>query len=169
VAAVIRGRGLATRTEQTYVHWIMRFMECVRLRVQDIDFGCNQITVRTAKGGKDQCAVCHPAVVSTGTQAGDSYPGAASCAADGGLDLGGAPGGIAQSLGDVFRLQVGIEREHLSPVMAARDHADDHADRHTHPANAGLTPHDRGIEGDSVEALHLHGGTREQFSAVHAG
>ena len=26
VAALIRGRGLATRTEQTYVHWIMRFI-----------------------------------------------------------------------------------------------------------------------------------------------
>jgi integron integrase len=32
----------------------MRLMECVRLRVQDVDFGCNQITVRNAKGGKDR-------------------------------------------------------------------------------------------------------------------
>ena len=32
----------------------MRLMECVRLRVQDIDFGYNQIAVRNAKGGKDR-------------------------------------------------------------------------------------------------------------------
>ncbi len=32
----------------------MRLMECVRLRVQDIDFGYGQITVRNAKGGKDR-------------------------------------------------------------------------------------------------------------------
>lgn len=31
----------------------MRLMECSRLRVQDIDFGYGQITVRNAKGGKD--------------------------------------------------------------------------------------------------------------------
>ncbi|MGD2118779.1 MAG: integron integrase [Chromatiales bacterium] len=32
----------------------MRLMECVRLRVQDIDFDYKQITVRTGKGGKDR-------------------------------------------------------------------------------------------------------------------
>jgi integron integrase len=32
----------------------MRLMECVRLRVQDLDFGYGQITVRNAKGGKDR-------------------------------------------------------------------------------------------------------------------
>ena len=32
----------------------MRLMECVRLRVQDIDFGYRQITVRNAKGAKDR-------------------------------------------------------------------------------------------------------------------
>ncbi len=32
----------------------MRLMECVRLRVQDIDFGFGQIAVRNAKGGKDR-------------------------------------------------------------------------------------------------------------------
>ncbi|MGV6827006.1 MAG: integron integrase [bacterium] len=32
----------------------MRLMECVRLRVQDIDFDYRQITVRQAKGGKDR-------------------------------------------------------------------------------------------------------------------
>jgi integron integrase len=32
----------------------MRLMECVRLRVQDLDFGYKQITVRNGKGGKDR-------------------------------------------------------------------------------------------------------------------
>jgi integron integrase len=32
----------------------MRVMECVRLRVQDIDFAFHQITVRAGKGGKDR-------------------------------------------------------------------------------------------------------------------
>lgn len=31
----------------------MRLMECLRLRVKDIDFGYNQILVRSGKGGKD--------------------------------------------------------------------------------------------------------------------
>jgi integron integrase len=32
----------------------MRLMECMRLRVKDIDFACNVITVRDGKGGKDR-------------------------------------------------------------------------------------------------------------------
>jgi integron integrase len=32
----------------------LRLMECVRLRVQDIDFGYQQIMIRNAKGGKDR-------------------------------------------------------------------------------------------------------------------
>ena len=32
----------------------MRVMECVRLRVQDVDFGFSQVTVRNGKGGKDR-------------------------------------------------------------------------------------------------------------------
>jgi integrase len=32
----------------------MRLMECVRLRVQDMDFEYRQITVRNAKGAKDR-------------------------------------------------------------------------------------------------------------------
>jgi integron integrase len=32
----------------------MRLMECVRLRVQDLDFGFRQVTVRDGKGGKDR-------------------------------------------------------------------------------------------------------------------
>jgi len=32
----------------------MRLMECLRLRVQDVDFGRNEITVRSGKGDKDR-------------------------------------------------------------------------------------------------------------------
>ncbi|MBK6639355.1 MAG: phage integrase N-terminal SAM-like domain-containing protein [Rhodocyclaceae bacterium] len=32
----------------------MRLMECVRLRVKDVDFSLNQINVRDGKGGKDR-------------------------------------------------------------------------------------------------------------------
>ena len=32
----------------------LRLMECVRLRIKDIDFALAQITVRDAKGGKDR-------------------------------------------------------------------------------------------------------------------
>ena len=40
----------------------LRLMECVRLRVQDIDFETNQIAVRSGKGGKDRITVL-PTVV----------------------------------------------------------------------------------------------------------
>ncbi len=32
----------------------LRVMECMRLRIQDVDFGYRQITVRSGKGGKDR-------------------------------------------------------------------------------------------------------------------
>ncbi len=32
----------------------MRLMECVRLRVKDVEFSLNQINVRDGKGGKDR-------------------------------------------------------------------------------------------------------------------
>jgi integron integrase len=32
----------------------LRLMECVRLRVKDVDFGYGQITIREGKGGKDR-------------------------------------------------------------------------------------------------------------------
>ena len=35
----------------------MRLMECVRLRVKDVDFDLHQITVRDGKGGKDRVTV----------------------------------------------------------------------------------------------------------------
>jgi integron integrase len=45
------------------IHWLMgqllygaglRIMECVRLRIKDVDFGYGQIVVRDGKGGKDR-------------------------------------------------------------------------------------------------------------------
>ena len=44
-------------------HWLMasllygsglRLLECLRLRIKDVDFGRNEITVRSGKGGKDR-------------------------------------------------------------------------------------------------------------------
>jgi site-specific recombinase XerD len=32
----------------------LRLMECLRLRIQDMDFGRNEITIRDGKGGKDR-------------------------------------------------------------------------------------------------------------------
>ena len=40
----------------------LRLMECLRLRVQDIDFGANQITVRDGKGEKDRRTILPTAV-----------------------------------------------------------------------------------------------------------
>lgn len=40
----------------------VRLLECLRLRVKDIDFGYRQITVREGKGGKDRVTVL-PSVV----------------------------------------------------------------------------------------------------------
>jgi integron integrase len=41
----------------------MRLMECVRLRVKDVDFGYRQITVRDGKGGKDRRTMVPDALV----------------------------------------------------------------------------------------------------------
>jgi integron integrase len=40
----------------------MRLLECLRLRVKDVDFGLNQITIREGKGAKDRLTVL-PALV----------------------------------------------------------------------------------------------------------
>ncbi len=40
----------------------MRLLECLRLRVKDVDFGLNQITIREGKGAKDRSTVL-PALV----------------------------------------------------------------------------------------------------------
>lgn len=53
------------------VHWLigtllygggLRLMECLRLRVQDIDFSYSRITVRNGKGGKDRMTIL-PALI----------------------------------------------------------------------------------------------------------
>jgi integrase len=53
------------------VHWLMasllygaglRLMECLRLRVKDIDFSSNQIVVREGKGNKDRRTMLPAAV-----------------------------------------------------------------------------------------------------------
>ena len=41
----------------------MRLMECVRLRVKDVDFARNEITVRDGKGGKDRHTVLPSSMV----------------------------------------------------------------------------------------------------------
>jgi len=41
----------------------LRVMECLRLRVKDIDFGLNQIVVRDGKGGKDRTTTLPAAVI----------------------------------------------------------------------------------------------------------
>lgn len=41
----------------------MRLMECVRLRVKDVDFARNEITVRDGKGGKDRHTVLPSSLV----------------------------------------------------------------------------------------------------------
>jgi integron integrase len=41
----------------------LRLMECLRLRVQEIDFGSNQITVRAGKGDKDRVTMLPTSVV----------------------------------------------------------------------------------------------------------
>lgn len=41
----------------------LRVMECLRLRVKDIDFGLNQIVVRDGKGGKDRTTTLPAAVM----------------------------------------------------------------------------------------------------------
>ena len=42
----------------------LRVLECCRLRVQDADFGANQIVVRSGKGDKDRVTML-PATVKT--------------------------------------------------------------------------------------------------------
>ena len=41
----------------------LRLMECVRLRVKDIDFAMSQITVRAGKGDKDRVTVLPQSLV----------------------------------------------------------------------------------------------------------
>jgi integrase len=62
----IRLKHFSIRTEKAYLDgtfWIMahllygaglRLMECIRLRVKDVDFEMNQLTIRDGKGRKDR-------------------------------------------------------------------------------------------------------------------
>lgn len=50
IAALLYGAGL-------------RLIECLRLRIQDIEFGRNQIIVRSGKGAKDRVTLLPPALV----------------------------------------------------------------------------------------------------------
>jgi integron integrase len=43
----------------------LRLMECIRLRIQDLDFGRNRIYVRAGKGGKDRTTVLPAYIKST--------------------------------------------------------------------------------------------------------
>ena len=43
----------------------LRLMECLRLRVKDVDFDCNEIVVRDGKGGKDRKTVLPAALRDT--------------------------------------------------------------------------------------------------------
>ena len=45
----------------------LRLMECVRLRVKDIDFGMKQIVVRDGKGFKDRVTILGTQYLITGT------------------------------------------------------------------------------------------------------
>jgi integrase len=46
--------------------WGLRVMECIRLRVKDIDFAMNQVVVRDGKGKKDRITVLPDGVNQTG-------------------------------------------------------------------------------------------------------
>jgi site-specific recombinase XerD len=65
VRQALRVMHYAIRTEEAYTHWIklmaklmyssgLRLMECVRLRVKDVDFAQRQIIIRSGKGNKDR-------------------------------------------------------------------------------------------------------------------
>jgi integrase len=76
VRDAIRLKHYAYSTEKAYVYWAKRFilyqllygsglrlMECMRLRVKDLDFGHHQIIVRDAKGGKDRLTILPDSVI----------------------------------------------------------------------------------------------------------
>ncbi|VAW87411.1 Mobile element protein, partial [hydrothermal vent metagenome] len=50
----------------------LRLMECIRLRIQDIDFGHSKIFIRGGKGGKDRTTVL-PQSISVALQAQINY------------------------------------------------------------------------------------------------
>jgi len=57
VREAIRTRHYSRRTEKAYVAWYgagLRLMECVELRIKDVNFDRGELTVRDGKGGKDR-------------------------------------------------------------------------------------------------------------------
>ncbi len=44
----------------------LRLMECMRLRVKDIDFSSNQVVVRSGKGNKDRLTMIYTHVLNRG-------------------------------------------------------------------------------------------------------
>ena len=54
VRKTIRTKHYSIRTEQSYVQWVRRY---ILLRIKDVDFSYNQITVRDGKGQQDRITV----------------------------------------------------------------------------------------------------------------
>ena len=87
VRGKVRALHYSRRTEEAYVHWIevntllahmegtpllmarllygtgMRLMECVRLRVKDVEFSHHEIVMRDGKGGKDRMTMLPESLV----------------------------------------------------------------------------------------------------------
>ncbi|MHC1745496.1 MAG: tyrosine-type recombinase/integrase [Syntrophobacteraceae bacterium] len=57
VRQVLQYQHYAYRTEQAYCDWIVRLMECVRLRVKDLDSGRGLMMILAAKGAKDRATL----------------------------------------------------------------------------------------------------------------
>ena len=68
----------------------LRLLECARLRVKDVDFARNQITVRAGKGDKDRVTML-PAAVKDARQAAGNSQTAARARPGTRRRLGGAP------------------------------------------------------------------------------
>jgi integrase len=119
----------------------LRLLECCRLRVKDVDFSRNQITVRRGKGDKDRATMLPQAIKTDLTGASGACAGAASRRPRAGRWLGGAarhPGAQA-SLGRTrMGLAVGVPGD--ADLRRARDRA----------AAASSSPRDRRAAGDAT-------------------
>src|SRR5439155_647763 len=63
VRAVLLSLGGTTRLIAVLLYGSgLRLLECVRLRVKDVDFAANQITVRSGKGDRDRVTLLPAAV-----------------------------------------------------------------------------------------------------------
>src|SRR5579863_6195993 len=103
-----------------------------------------------------------------------SYPAEASCAGKSNFALLGQPRCISQCLQYVLALQIRIIPEQFLDGASCADLPNDHAYRHSHPANARLSAHDGRILGNAINLRHLwlHSLTpllrREYHSSPHA-